>query len=237
MNTNCNIIKDLLPLYVDNISSEETNKLVEDHLIECEQCQEQLNIMKEKTEVSSIDEKKAIEKFLEKVKKKRLIAILLAITSTLLLVIIIWIIFSRHDFVMEYKADLITVEEQEDGELFVNINTLNYETCQIILEENYDGSVDVFITLYQNLRDKFYATEEFKSFGCVPKCYKNYIEENIDFNWIWENNKGKITLKAKNNVKIANIYYIDNNDEFMTILHSNETSDPFFEMQKIWSSK
>ena len=34
----CNIIGDLLPLYVDGAVSEETKKLVEEHLAECEDC-------------------------------------------------------------------------------------------------------------------------------------------------------------------------------------------------------
>lgn len=235
MKVNCDIIKDLLPLYVDNISSEETNKLIEEHLMECEKCKEHFNIIKEETKVSSIDEKKAIKNFLQKIKKKRLIAIILSIITTLLLVTVIWSVFNKKDFVMKYKENLINVEEQEDGEIFVNVNTSNYSTCQAILEENYDGSIDIYITLYQTLIDKFYAKEEFKSFGYVQKCYKNYVEENIDIKWIWENNKGKMTLTPCNDVKIANIYYIDNKNKFMIILKSNETSDPAFEIQKIWS--
>ena len=34
----CNVIGDLLPLYVDGAVSEDTKKLVEEHLAECEEC-------------------------------------------------------------------------------------------------------------------------------------------------------------------------------------------------------
>lgn len=34
--TNCNLIKDILPLYVDNIVSEDTKELLEAHLETCE---------------------------------------------------------------------------------------------------------------------------------------------------------------------------------------------------------
>ena len=35
---NCNVIGDLLPLYVDGAVSEDTKKLVEEHLAECADC-------------------------------------------------------------------------------------------------------------------------------------------------------------------------------------------------------
>ena len=34
----CEIIRDLLPVYIDGLASEETAKLVEEHLAECEAC-------------------------------------------------------------------------------------------------------------------------------------------------------------------------------------------------------
>ena len=34
----CEIIKDLIPLYLDNVCSEDSRKLVEDHLSECSEC-------------------------------------------------------------------------------------------------------------------------------------------------------------------------------------------------------
>ncbi|MBE6639015.1 MAG: hypothetical protein E7616_06140 [Ruminococcaceae bacterium] len=36
---NCNIIKDLLPLYADGVCSPESSKLIEGHLAECKECQ------------------------------------------------------------------------------------------------------------------------------------------------------------------------------------------------------
>lgn len=38
MKISCNIIRDLLPLYVDNVLSEESTELVEAHIQECEMC-------------------------------------------------------------------------------------------------------------------------------------------------------------------------------------------------------
>lgn len=38
----CNVIQDIMPLYVDEIVSEDTKKLVEEHLKECEDCRKEM---------------------------------------------------------------------------------------------------------------------------------------------------------------------------------------------------
>ena len=35
----CNIVNDLLPLYMDDLTSEETNSFIKKHLEECQNCQ------------------------------------------------------------------------------------------------------------------------------------------------------------------------------------------------------
>ena len=47
---NCNIISDLIPLYIDGCCSEESKKMVEEHIASCHACRELLNTMKVPTE-------------------------------------------------------------------------------------------------------------------------------------------------------------------------------------------
>lgn len=47
MKTNCDIIRDLLPLYAEHITSEASNALVEEHLAECEVCRAELEQMEQ----------------------------------------------------------------------------------------------------------------------------------------------------------------------------------------------
>lgn len=44
--TDCNIIRDLLPLYIDEVCSSQSRQLVEEHLKECESCRRELEQMK-----------------------------------------------------------------------------------------------------------------------------------------------------------------------------------------------
>ena len=44
----CNIIRDILPLYVDEAVCEETKELVEEHLFTCEDCRKEAEMMKKR---------------------------------------------------------------------------------------------------------------------------------------------------------------------------------------------
>lgn len=48
MKITCNIIEDLLPLYIDDMVSEDSRQLVEEHLKECAACRKMLDEMKKR---------------------------------------------------------------------------------------------------------------------------------------------------------------------------------------------
>lgn len=59
----CNIVKDLLPLYMDELTSEETNLWIRTHLEECSDCQKDYQMLKASltTSDSVKNEKKLLE--------------------------------------------------------------------------------------------------------------------------------------------------------------------------------
>ena len=54
----CNVNKDLLPLYVDNVCSEESKSMVEEHLAGCEECQGYYDALREGMPEEKIAEEK-----------------------------------------------------------------------------------------------------------------------------------------------------------------------------------
>ena len=68
----CEIIKDLLPLYADNVCSEKSAKTVEDHLSDCSECSEELRKIRECPVVPEVDEdfKKAVRSAGNRIKKR-----------------------------------------------------------------------------------------------------------------------------------------------------------------------
>ena len=71
MKVTCKVIQDLLPLYVDGVCSPDTAALVEEHLKDCEACQEAYHALKEApapTPGDGADKDAAVAKGLKKVK-------------------------------------------------------------------------------------------------------------------------------------------------------------------------
>lgn len=67
---NCDIVRDLLPSYVDGLTSETTNEAVNEHLKECTECTEALKRMKEPEKPDS--EPKAEVNYLKKIRRRSL---------------------------------------------------------------------------------------------------------------------------------------------------------------------
>ena len=60
MKTECSMIRDLLPLYVEDMVSEETAEHINEHLATCEECKVELERLKEGAELTAIEEKPAV---------------------------------------------------------------------------------------------------------------------------------------------------------------------------------
>ena len=88
----CEIIRDLMPLYLDDVCSAETKKVVEEHLTECEECRKYMKQMQIELEVEkpapadSLEEKKLLQEGAERMKElgKRSIVDKMIIVDTLL---------------------------------------------------------------------------------------------------------------------------------------------------------
>ena len=54
MKVSCDIIKDILPLYAENMVSEDTKGMVEEHLCECPDCTERLGNMRQAQKLPAV---------------------------------------------------------------------------------------------------------------------------------------------------------------------------------------
>lgn len=86
--TECEIVQDLLLGYVDETLNKESKKLVEKHLIECENCSERLKEIKEDIKENQNNQKKEID-YLKKIRRKSKIKSVLIAIGVILLVILI----------------------------------------------------------------------------------------------------------------------------------------------------
>lgn len=67
---NCNIIKDLLPNYIENLTCGETNQFIEKHLRECPDCKQIFENMKKDLNINTTTNDKKVVKYFKKYKNK-----------------------------------------------------------------------------------------------------------------------------------------------------------------------
>ncbi len=60
MKYSCDMIKDILSLYCDNVCSEDSRAAVEEHLKECEACRGELNMLRETKYTENLEMEKKI---------------------------------------------------------------------------------------------------------------------------------------------------------------------------------
>lgn len=78
----CEVIRDLLPLYHDDVCSQESRVLVEAHLDQCEACKEELSQFDiEIKGVNNMEESKSIKNISQKWKKDKTNAFLKGVTA------------------------------------------------------------------------------------------------------------------------------------------------------------
>lgn len=100
-NLNCMIVQDLLPNYIEKLTSDVTNQAVEEHISTCEQCSELLNIMSAEITTKKTVPKREL-KFLKKIKLTRFIA---AVSCILLALIFSYMLYaSAYEFTNDKKV-------------------------------------------------------------------------------------------------------------------------------------
>lgn len=101
----CEVISDLLPLYVDDLCSEETRQFVETHLSQCESCRLELELMQKNipiiTKEENLKEAQTFKNLSNTWKKKMLKSLLKGALFTLIIIVILLLILSLF---VEFKV-------------------------------------------------------------------------------------------------------------------------------------
>ena len=103
----CEIIKDLLPLYADNVCSEKSLKIVGEHLKGCPECSEELRRIKECPTIPSVDEdlEKAVKNAGKRIKKGKKKTVIETVALVLILTILFGVIGMYRFILYAAKTD------------------------------------------------------------------------------------------------------------------------------------
>lgn len=118
----CNIIKDILPLYLDDVVSGDTKEMVEEHLESCDACREEAEMLKRdivltvNKDIISLDIQ-ALKKLRRRIFRNKVFISVLSILAAAAVIVGIYACLSLPGFMIPYDDENFSIEER-DGELY-----------------------------------------------------------------------------------------------------------------------
>lgn len=114
----CEIIQDLLPLYIDNICSEKSKELINIHICSCDECLRDLNIMRESmfliephTNSDNNSEIDILKKIKSSLLKKNIKLVAISCIFITIVFVLLGLYIFKHEDVILYKDVSIKIDE------------------------------------------------------------------------------------------------------------------------------
>lgn len=184
-NTSCEVIRDLLPSYIDSLTSEETNGIIKEHIDECEDCKAVYDGMRaDNASPVKEDDKKTID-FLKTTRKKNrmriLTAALISIAAAVVLVltaVVLMVNFIPRDIDSE-DASLIVIVRDEIVYLEGSANDEKLQLSGADVTAK-DGIVKISLKAVRKniFNDKYFFAE----WNTMQEVKQVYIDDRI----VWE---------------------------------------------------
>lgn len=132
---NCNVIRDLLPLYAEDMVSPESKALVEDHLQGCESCTKELEDLKNTPKLPLEVETGSLRRVGNAIQKRRTLTALAAAMTAIALIVTVYIFMNTTIYLTAGQA-VEGLELREDGGLAIDFADCTNGNSRTDSEEN-----------------------------------------------------------------------------------------------------
>ena len=153
MKNECSIVRDLLPLYTDHMTSDETDAFIEEHLEHCEECRNELKKLQEELPVPQ--ETEPVMSLAKTYKKKKTETILCtaALAVSLLLSLFAWLTKPQY---LLYKQAVESVTETDTSVMISFSQDVTYYDTEYYTDPD-TGKVYVDVSCWTTDLDKLWG--------------------------------------------------------------------------------
>lgn len=120
MKISCDIIKDILPLYAEDMVSKATKEMVDEHLCECEGCKKALEDLRKPAKLPAEVATDALKRVGDSIRRRRYMAISAAVMTVVTLFASAWL-FLTVPCMLTYEEAIESVEVRQDGSVALDI--------------------------------------------------------------------------------------------------------------------
>ena len=174
MNITCNIIKDLLPLYAEDLVSQDSKALVDDHLCGCDSCRKELEALKQAPKVPVEVETTSLKRVENTIRKRKMLTAATAVL-TLAAVLVTGFIFLLTPVYLTARQAIEGVELREDGGLAIDYASgiMGYGSTSFGSED--DEFIWCHTTRYDWLRSRLFGPKLSKM---TQEELERYVQNN-----------------------------------------------------------
>lgn len=164
-NCECSIVRDILPLYVEDIISEDTKQFVEEHICKCSECKKELERLESdipmiKNHQETDDSTQAIKKIRLNIKKKRVFTSVLSSVISVVVVVLLFAYLTAPEYLPYTESENFIIADENNG-----IVTLSF-TGEYELSQSEKGVYSV--SLYDTVWSKFFDSDKEKTVTVNP---------------------------------------------------------------------
>lgn len=140
MNITCDIIKDLLPLYAEDMVSNDSKKLVDDHLCHCDRCRKELAELVTPPKVPLDVEPASLKRVENTIRRRKILAVMTAVFLVATLVLGVSLFLDAKVFLTADQA-VVSAQRTEDGGVVIHYSNLVTGTGSVAWEDNNWGVI------------------------------------------------------------------------------------------------
>lgn len=159
MRNECNIIRDILPLYAESMVSSDTADFVEEHLKSCDACRKEYEKAKEPQPAQEIADAAPLLKLSRKLKVKRIQTISLTAVFMMALFVSAFAVLDAPIY-LPYSEGLVTPEQLSDKGMLITfdeaVTDFNYTVSE---DPDGDNLYYCHIEAWTSLWDKWFPKE------------------------------------------------------------------------------
>lgn len=126
MKVTCNVIKDVLPLYLENMLSDDSCIMVEEHIEQCQECKNYLNEMRTFNEMPVDRNTSPLLKIKSTLRKKKIQTAIFSMMFSIMLFVITIAFLTAPEYI-PYSERSVTINEIGNGSVLAQFEDTVYE--------------------------------------------------------------------------------------------------------------
>lgn len=195
MKISCNIIRDLLPLYAEDMVSEDSKQLVDEHLCGCDDCVKELAVLKKPQKVPVETDVGSLKRVEETIRRRKVLTVM-AVLMTVAALIVTGITWAMTPYVLTATEAIEDVWVTEDGALAIDYaRGITGKASQSILDSDNVANVctttrydwymgkqkDAMLEAMTEEEIRQYIADLYKKDDCTENDWNRFFDIDLDY--------------------------------------------------------